>query len=83
MFTKLDLSHAYQQVVMHEKSQPYVTSRTHLVLYRNTRLPFGVVAAPLIFKKISNKMLHGLSQTGGILDDLIVSGENNEKHEDP
>lgn len=33
LFTNLDLSHAYQQVVLDEKSQPYVTINTHLGLY--------------------------------------------------
>ena len=80
LFTKLDLSHAYQQVVLDEKSQPYVTITTHLGLYRYTRLPFGVAAAPAIFQQIIDKMLDGLSQTGGILDDLIVTGENDEQH---
>ena len=76
----MDLSHAYQQVVLDEKSQPYVTITTHLGLYRYTRLPFGVAAAPAIFQQIIDKMLDGLSQTGGILDDLIVTGENDEQH---
>ena len=80
LFTKLDLSHAYQQVVLDEKSQPYVTINTHLGLYRYTRLPFGVAAAPAIFQQIIDKMLDGLTQTGGILDDLIVTGQNDEQH---
>ena len=32
-FTKLDLSHAYQQVVLDEKSQSHVTITTHLGMY--------------------------------------------------
>ena len=79
LFTKLDLSHAYQQVVLDEKSQPYVTITTYLGLYRYTRLPFGVAAAPAIFQQIIDKMLDGLSQTGGSLDDLTVTGENDEQ----
>ena len=80
LFTKLDLSHAYQQVVLDEKFQPYVTINTHLGLYRYTRLPFGVAAAPAIFQQTIDKMLDGLTQTGGILDDIIVTGQNDEQH---
>ncbi|XP_022799774.1 uncharacterized protein K02A2.6-like [Stylophora pistillata] len=68
------------QVVLDEKSQPYVTINTHLGLYRYTRLPFGVAAAPAIFQQIIDKMLDGLTQTGGILDDLIVTGQSDEQH---
>ena len=80
LFTKLDLSDAYQQVVLDEKSQPYVTITTHLGLYRYSRLPFGVTAAPAILQQIIDKLLDGLGQTGEILDYLIVTGENDEQH---
>lgn len=63
-------------VVLDEKSQPYVKINTHLGLYLYTRLPFGVAAAPGVFQQIIDKMLDGLTQTGGILDDLIVTGQN-------
>ena len=79
-FTKLELSNAYQQVVLDEESQPYVTMTTHLGLYRYTRLPFGIAAAPASFQQIMNKLLNGLSQTGGILDDLIVTGVDEAQH---
>lgn len=39
-----------------------------------------MAAAPAIFQQIIDKMLDGLSQTGGILDDLIVTGQNDEQH---
>ena len=68
-FTKLNLSNAYQQVVLDEESQPYVTISTHLALYRYTRLPFGIVAAPAIVQQIIDELLNGLSETGSILDD--------------
>ena len=36
-FTKLDLSHAYQQVLLAEESRKYVTINTHLGLFRYCR----------------------------------------------
>ena len=50
--------------------------KTHLELYRYTRLPFDIAAAPANFQRIIDKLLNGLSQTGGILDDLIVTRED-------
>ena len=41
-FSKLDLSHAYQQVLLEEKSRKFVTINTHRGLYHYNRLPFGV-----------------------------------------
>lgn len=75
-FTKLHLSNAYQQVILDEKSQPSVTITTHLELYRYTRLSFGIEAAPAIFQQIMDKLLNCLNQTGGKLNDLIVTGED-------
>ena len=49
-FTKLDLSRAYQQILLDDNSREYVTISTHKGLYRPTRLPFGVASASTIFQ---------------------------------
>ena len=41
-FSKLDLAHAYQQVVLDDESKAIATITTHKGLYRVNRLPFGV-----------------------------------------
>lgn len=79
-FTKLDLSSAYQQVLLDEESRQYVTINTHLGLFRYTRLPFGVASSPAIFQKIMDSVITGLHGVGGILDDLIITGSNDEAH---
>ena len=51
-FSKLDLSQAYQQMVLEEeKSAECLTVNTHLGLYQLTRLPFGVASAPAMFQR--------------------------------
>ncbi|CAB3259806.1 unnamed protein product, partial [Arctia plantaginis] len=40
-FCVLDLSGAYQQLLLDDKSQEYMTINTHLGLFRPTRLQFG------------------------------------------
>ena len=45
-FSKLDLSHAYQQLVLSEKSRELVTINTHRRLFRYKRLSFDISTAP-------------------------------------
>ena len=79
-FTKLDLSNAYQQVTLEESSRNLVTINTQRGLYRYTRIPYGVASAPADFQKIMEKILEGLEGVQCILDDLIITGENEEQH---
>ena len=47
--TKLDLSQAYQQLLLDENSSDYLTINAHKGLFRPTRLQFGVHSAARIF----------------------------------
>ena len=79
-FTKLDLAQAYNQIMLDEASKQLTTINTHCGLYRWCRLPFGVAASPAIFQGIMDKVLHGLHHVVWYLDDILVSGENDEQH---
>ncbi|XP_028400835.1 uncharacterized protein K02A2.6-like [Dendronephthya gigantea] len=60
LFTKLDLTNAYQQMLLDPKSQQYVTINTHRGLYRYKRLPFGIASSPAIFQRTMEIILQGL-----------------------
>ena len=49
VFSKLDLTQAYQQLKLDAHYQKFVVINTHKGLFRLTRLPFGISAAPGIF----------------------------------
>ena len=79
LFTKIDLSQAYQQLILDEESRKLCVINTHKGLYRYTRLPFGVASAPGIFQKAMEKLLHGISGVVYI-DDILVSNSTEADH---
>ena len=79
-FTKLDLSHAYQQIMLQEESQKLVTINTHKGLYRYTRWPFGVASAPAIFQQAMDVVLQGIPNAMCYLDDIMVTGASDQQH---
>ena len=79
-FTKLDLAHAYQQLILDDDSRPYTTINTHKGLFRYTRLPFGVSAAPAIFQRTMESLLGGLPHVCIYLDDILITGESDVAH---
>ena len=79
-FSKLDLTNAYQQVVLDPASRQYVTISTHKGLYRYHRLPFGVSSAPAIFQQTMEKILQGLPMVVVYIDDILITGRTKEEH---
>ena len=80
IFTKLDLSQAYLQLQLDEKSTPFVTVNTHQGLYRYKRLPFGVAFAPSIFQKLMDTVLPGISGVMCYIDDILVTSVDENSH---
>ena len=79
-FTKLDMSQAYQQIQLDEEAQKYVVVNTHQGLFKYKRLPFGVASAPGIFQRVMENLLKGIPGVTVYLDDVLVTGGNEEKH---
>lgn len=79
-FSKLDMSHAYLQIVMDENSKQYLTINTHKGMFTYNRLPFGVASAPAIFQRTIEGLLQGLTHVAVYLDDILVTGVTDEEH---
>nr|XP_023665672.1 LOW QUALITY PROTEIN: uncharacterized protein K02A2.6-like [Paramormyrops kingsleyae] len=80
MFTKLDMSHAYQQLLLDEKSKEYVTINTHKGLFKYNRLVFGVASSPAIFQRTMDTLLQGIPQVAAYLDDILITGTTEVEH---
>jgi transposase InsO family protein len=80
VFTKLDLSSAYQQLQLSEESKKLLTINTHKGLYQYQRLAFGVSTAPSIFQAVMDQILKGIDGVVCYLDDILISTKDVETH---
>ena len=75
-FSKIDLRQAYHQIEMEEDSKKY----TLMGLFQYNRLVFGITSAPAIWQRTIDQVLEGTSGTSCILDDMIITGKNDDEH---
>ena len=80
LFTKLDLTAAYQQMLLDEPSSRLVTINTTKGLFRYSRLPFGVASAPAVFQKTMETILQGMPHVICYLDDILITGCTEAEH---
>ena len=76
-FSKLDLSHAYQQLVLNEQSKQFTTINTHRGLYQYS---FGISCAPAVFQRTMDNLLKGIKHVSVYIDDIVVTGITEEEH---
>ena len=79
-FTKLDLTDAYLQVELDEQSKQLVVINTPLGLFKYNRMPFGIANAPAVFQRIVDQVLAGVPNSIAYLDDILISGKDEEEH---
>ena len=79
-FSIVDISKAYNNLMLRESDQILTTINTHKGLYKSTRLPYGVSPGGSIFQEVMDKVLAGLSFVVCRIDDILISGRTNEDH---
>ena len=77
-FTKLDQSQAYRQLPLDDDLKKYTSINTHRGLFQYNRLPYGISSAPGIFQRAMENLLQGISYVIVRVDDIRVSGANDE-----
>ena len=80
VFSKLDLSHAYPQLPLDEKSKEYVTITTRKGLFRYNRMLFGVASTPAIFQQTMEGILQGIPHVHVYIDDTLVAYSTEKEH---
>ena len=80
LFTKLDLSQAYQQLLLDDEAKLFVVINTQRGLFQYNRLPFGVSSAPGIFQRVMENLLRGIPNVIVYIDDILVTGTSEEEH---
>lgn len=79
-FTRLDMSNAYNQLEVTEKTQLLLSWSTHRGIYKLHRLPFGTKPASAIFQRTVEKILQGIKGTINFMDDIVVTGKDRKEH---
>ncbi|XP_060810048.1 uncharacterized protein K02A2.6-like [Amyelois transitella] len=79
-FTKIDLRHAYEQVLLDPASQKFTTITTHVGTFAYRRTPYGLSCVPEQFQKLMEETLRGIPGTVVFLDDVCITGVDRASH---
>ncbi|KAF8790114.1 hypothetical protein HNY73_005187 [Argiope bruennichi] len=79
-FTKIDLSEAYLQMLVDERDRHLLMINTHKVLFRYKRMNYGIALAPAVWQRAIEQVLSGIAGVHVFLDDITVTGRNDQEH---
>lgn len=79
VYIKLDMSQAYQQLVVDKDTAKMQAITTHKGTFAVNRLQFGVAAAPGIFQGLMEKLLGRVENVLTFFDDFIIVGRTTEE----
>ena len=80
MFTKVDLTQAYQELQLDEVSSKPVTVNTPKGFFQYCRLPFGISATSSIFQHTMDNQLQGIPNVCVYFNDILVRGRTDVEH---
>ncbi|XP_045448702.1 uncharacterized protein K02A2.6-like [Melitaea cinxia] len=80
-FTKLDLSQAYNQILL-DDTRNLTVINTHRGLFVYNRLVYGLASSPGIFQRIMVKLFEGVPNVTVFLDDILIHDSCLDSHID-
>ena len=81
IFSKLGANSEFWQIPLDEESRLLTTFVTPFGQYCFNRLPFGISSAPEIFQRTLSRILEDLDGTICQMDDILVHGIDQSKHD--
>lgn len=79
-FTKLDLSQAYNQLVLDESSRNFTVINTHRGLFKYNRLVYGLSSSPGIFQKFMENLFKDVPDVIIFYDDILIKNKDINSH---
>jgi len=80
-FSKLDLSHAFNQLELTPESRYITCFSTHVGIFRYKRMCFGLSCASELFQETLSQVLRGIQGVKNICDDIIIFGCTKSDHD--
>ena len=80
-FSLLDITHAYWNIELEEKSSFLTTFSTPFGRYGWFRLPFGISASSDIFNQKVTEIFEGTTGVTAIVDDILIYGQTRQEHD--
>ena len=79
-FTCLDLSGAFNQLLLDEEAAKVLVLNTHRGLLVTKRLPYGIKVAPAQFQAAMDKILAGIPHVFCYIDDILIATKDVKEH---
>ncbi|XP_055918925.1 uncharacterized protein K02A2.6-like [Eupeodes corollae] len=79
-YSKIDLKEAYLQIELDEESKKLCAWSTSKGVYLVNRMPYGISPATSKFQRIMAKMFHDIENVTVFVDDILVTGKNDDEH---
>ncbi|XP_062550143.1 uncharacterized protein K02A2.6-like [Armigeres subalbatus] len=76
VFCSLDLTGAYTQLELSERSKKFVVINTIKGLYTFNRLPQGATSSAAMFQQVMDQVLKGIEGVRCYLDDVLIAGKD-------
>ncbi|KAK6176707.1 hypothetical protein SNE40_014954 [Patella caerulea] len=81
IYSTLDLSSAYHQIPLTEKSKDITAFITPEGLFRYTRVPFGLASASSLFQRMMGRLFKGMDGILYFQDDILLHAKSKDEHD--